>query len=653
MSYGIKRILTAAMLILSLSGCKEEGVVLPTSTGPQGWYVDPRLDNLWIDIKANQEGFDTQQYFEFLLQACAYDWDQQYLKVALTNATNAQIRTEGHINYGQIPRMLGDDTETDSFDQNNIEFAMEFGGLVRALYYDKLDAENKALLDDFIDYAVYAILAHDNVCISYTNIYLMRMWNLIVLGENLSSDRTWGRSMAVTPAQLAEQGYQMFRTWMAEIKRNGIHEHNSPTYTGVQAECLGYIAKYTKDETIRKEANIALEYFSAMLFTNYFRTSMSLAGVQSRCYYRGSSYGKIDNIAGGLVKGYGTYYFNKLAMWEPTDQARALNMTYPRLVCYKWGEDADMNAVAYYHEKYVIGSAGRPYTGNANEKNLTVFLASDRIKSLVNVAHYLEGRSDPYGKKKVGSLARHLQKYAMGRAQRNNEFVVMMAGDGSERGDTEKMCSHIIVPATNVDEIWIGNTQVKDWLSVSSQSLNAEDKYTFFLRFEDVVVAIRYLLVEDVAGKTVTPVFMSDTDGSSSFTQGTAMRITSQLSSSTPVKWSMGRVAMWWRVEDGITTDEQFAAMRQSVIDAECRVNATSDNFEVLVKSPDGDLGFSGNYCRKVYKQYVFATPEVNDPNEYWAFEQTETVGGIDAENHFFTVNGQEIAEPIFSKSNL
>lgn len=652
----MKKLMNTFMLFCSLfafSGCTDEAQLLPAAKGEQGWYVNPYLDDLWVKVRANEAGLDIWDICQFILEASDLGWDQKYLKVALTNLTDAQIRTEGHHNYGQIPRYIGGDTETTSFDKNNAEFLMELLSLERMLYYDRLDAANKTLLDDLIDYSVYAILDDPNIAITYTNIYVMRTWNLIALGETLPDDRTWGRSMNVRPEELAEEGYRLFRDWMAEIKKNGIHEHNSPTYTGVQVECLGYLAKYTKNESIRHEANVALEYLSAMAFANYFTPAMMLGGVQSRCYYKGSSNGKIDNIMGGLIKGWGTYFFNRLAMWTPTDQARRINATYPRLVCYKWGWDPDMNAVGYYTEKYNISSVGRTYTGNANEKTMTIFLSSPRQKTLVNIVHYFDGRQDPYGKNYINGLARHLQKYALGRSQRNNEFVAMVSGDGSERGDTKKLQSHIILPSNYIDEVWLGNEKIDKWLSIGNKALPAGDNYTFFLRFDDVVVSIRYLYAVDVNGKQATPRLYIDTDGSQVFTSGNAMRITTDLSTGTPAKWTRGTVAMWWRVDDGITTDEQFAALREKVINAAGTVTDDGSRISVQVTTPDGDLGFSGNLVRKVFPQAVQANPTSPDNKEYWGFEQTATVGGIEAENVLFTVNGEDIAGPIFQKSNL
>ena len=82
-------------------------------------------------------------------------------------------------------------------------------------------------------------------------------------------------------------------------------------------------------------------------------------------------------------------------------------------------------------------------------------------------------------------------------------------------------------------------------------------------------------------------------------------------------------------------------------------LKAQRDYDEVIFTSPDGELGFSGNLVRKVFPQAVQANPTSPDNKEYWGFEQTATVGGVEAENVLFTVNGEDIATPIFQKSNL
>ncbi|MBR4850848.1 MAG: hypothetical protein IKU97_02170 [Tidjanibacter sp.] len=637
---------------LPLSSCQEDRFVLPAEKDEHGMSINPYLDNLWASVKANEAGLDTWDILQFLLEASDLGWDQKYIKVALTNLSNEQVRIEGDPYYGQNARYVAG-THTD---RNNVQFSLQLATLLKMHYWDTLNEENKALLDEFLDYAVYACVDYTDIAVTYSNIYLMKTWNLIALGENLPADRTWGKTKQKTPAELAEEGYQMFRTWWAYTKANGIHEHNSPTYTGVQAECLGYIAKYTKNEEIHYESNLALEYLSAMMFANYFTPAMTLGGVQSRCYYKGASGGKIDNIMGGLVKGWGTHFYNTLAIWEPTEQARTINDTYPRTVCYKWGTDEDMNAIGYYEKKFNISSTGRPYTGNANEKTMTIFLTSDKRKSIINVVHYMDGRQDPYGKAKVGSagVARHLQKYALGRAQRNNEFVTIMASDGSERNDTKVLQSHVLLPSNYIDEVWMGNTREEDWLSLGTKVLPAADNYTFFIRVEDVVVSIRYIYTQTVQGKIASPKLCIDTDGTQVFsTYGNAMRITTDLSTGTPTKWQRGTVAMWWRADSGIDTDEKFTALREAVINAPASVVDDGENLSVCVTTPDGDLGVEGKLIRKTFPQAVTVSVPSTDATEFWGFEQTRLIGGCDPAGVHFSVNGEDISGPIFDKSNL
>lgn len=653
---GINMLLCAILSLAFLAGCSEKGIVLPAEKGEQGQYLDPYLDKLWTQVSANEDGLDIWSICEFIIEASDLEWDQKYLKVALDNLAQEQIREVGHPLLGQIPRFIGGSTDINGFDTNNVEFLLELLCLERMHWYDSLSEDNRTTLNGIIDYAVTALLRDDNIAVTYTNIYLMRTWCLIALGETLPEGSSWGKgSYSTSPERMRELGYELFRKWMAEIRTNGIHEHNSPTYTGVQAECLGYIARYTQNETIRHEAQIALEYFSAMLFANYFTPAMSLGGVQSRCYYKGSSNGKIDNIAGGLIKGYGTYFYNKMALWTPTEQARKINATYPRLVCYRWGKEADMNAVSYYTSKYCIGSTGRPYTGNANEKTMTIFLSGPKYRNPVNIVHYLDGRQDPYGKNKVGTLARHLQKYALGRVQRNNEFIVYISGDGSERGDTKKLQSHVILPSNYIDEVWNGNTRLKNWLSSGSVPLSEEDNKTFFLKFEDVVVSLRYLLVKDIDGKDVRPSLVIDTDGTQTFVNGNAMRITANLSSGTPEKWTRGTVAMWWRADDGIDSDEKFAKLRASVIGAECSISDDPDAVSINVESPGGKLGLNGRLIQRKFPQAVLAVPAAPeaDETEFWGFEYGCINGGVQTDGVHFSVNGEDISGPIFSKSNL
>ena len=653
-------LLAAVMFV----GCQEKPVVLPTGTGEPGFNVNPALDELWVQVNASDTGFDTARYFEFVLEACELGWDQKYIGVALKQFCNQQVQ-EG-ASMGEVPRYVGGDYS----DKNNIEFALELAGPALIEYYPQWSAENKALFDDFVDKAMFASWNHDNVSVTYSNIYIMRVWNMISFGENLSSDRTWGASLNLTPEQIAQKGYDMLKKFHDSVCEYGIHEHNSPTYTGVQAECLGYLAKYTKNEAARAMAEKCKNYISAMIFANYFTPSKAPSGVMSRCYYRGSSGGKIDQLAGGLVLGLNMYWYNQLAVWEPSAQDREINNTYPRLIAYTFGpnkgSDASgkefwtQNAMNYIDKKFSI-SSGSHYSGNGTEKSLSAVVAGDAHRSIINFAHYMEGRNDPFGRIPYGTHVWTCFRDAYARSQHNNEVVVLQAGNGRDNPPAaQNLRSHIILPGNYVDEMWVGDEQIEDWFAMSgnAKALQASSGYTYFSRIEDIVFSVRYLFTFGTDGKAKTPTLTYDATNSN-YVYGTALRLTTSLAESRPLPADLGGVVMWWRVDKDIDTDEKFAALRKKIMEAEIsvpqqKVYTEGDELECFVTTPEGlKLGIKGNFEKKKhYNRWIFSDTEPEYTNEaYWNFDQKEAYGSSidfsDRDQAYFSINGQDVGQAI------
>ena len=61
-------------------------------------------------------------------------------------------------------------------------------------------------------------------------------------------------------------------------------------------------------------------------------------------------------------------------------------------------------------------------------------------------------------------------------------MVCVVATDGKERTDTEKLCSHILVPASKIDGLWDGNSKLEQLDNISSRALS--DAKTFFVHLE-------------------------------------------------------------------------------------------------------------------------------------------------------------------------
>ena len=647
---------------LCLMGCEDERTVLPTGKGEKGFNIDPYTDNLWTSVNASETGFDTAQYFEFVLSACHLGYDQKYIGVALKRFNDVQVK-EGP-SLGKVPRYVGGDYS----DENNIEFALELAGPAKIEYYADWNEENRQMFDDFVDRALYASWNHDQVAVWYSNIYIMRVWNMIWMGENLSPDRTWGCGHALTPAQVAEKGYAMLRAFYDRMCETGIHEHNSPTYTGVQAECIGYLAKYTKNEEARALAVHCKDYMSAMIFANYFTPGKVSTGAMSRCYYRGSSGGKIDQLAGGLIYGYGMYWYNQLAVWNPSAKDRQINATYPRLVAYTFGPEMGtdesgkpfwaMNAINYIDRKFSLSSAGHHYTGNGTEKSLSVVVAGDKHRSIINFTHYMEGRNDPFGRNPYnGGHVWCCFRDAWARAQHENEVVVLQASNGRDQpGGAANLQSHIIVPGTFVDEMWVGNTKIEDWFAMSgnAKALQVQDGLSYFSRIEDVVFSVRYLFTFGTDGKAKTPLLVYDANNSN-YVYGTALRVTTTLKETTPTIDELGGVIMWWRVDKGIDSDEKFADLRQRIIAAEVvapeqKTYGIGDGLECYVTTPEGlKLGIKGNFGKaQHYNRWIYSNTEPEYTKEaYWNFDLKQAYGSSvdfsDRSQAFFSVNGEDV----------
>lgn len=655
-------IVTIALSAMSACACEEKGIALPAEKGEHGHNIDPRIDDLWVQVNASETGFDTTNYFDFVLAASELGWDQKYIGVALKRFAALQVQ-EG-VNLGKVPRTVGGDFS----DENNIEFALEMACVALIKYRDGFSEENKAIFDDFIDKAMYASWNHDNVAVTYSNIYIMRTWNMIALGENLAKDRTWGCSHNLTAETIAQKGYSMLRAFYDQTAAWGVHEHNSPTYTGVQAECIGYLAKFTKNPDAKAISEKLLKYLSAMIFANYFTPGKVASGAMSRCYYRGSSGGKIDQLAGGLIYGYGMYWYNQLAAWEPSAQDREINSTYPRTVAYTFGADMgtdasgkefyEMNAMNYIDRKFSISSAGHRYTGNGTEKSIHVVVAGDAHRGIINYAHYLEGHNDPYGVTNYGSHAWQCFRCVHGRSQHENEVVFINAGNGRDEPTPlwTNIKSHFVVPGTYVDEMWIGNERINDWFAMTgnSKALQAASGYTYFSRIEDIVVSIRYLFTFGTDGKAKTPVLTYDTAGKT-FVYGTPLHLTTELKSSTCSIDEIGGVIVWLRVDKGIDTDEKFAALRERIISAEVaapeqKIYGEGDSIDCYVITPEGlKLGVSGNFVKKLYyNRYIMTDTNPEYLREaYWAFDQKEAYGSSvdfsDRNQAYFSVNGKDV----------
>ncbi|MDE3254176.1 MAG: hypothetical protein KGO92_15345, partial [Bacteroidota bacterium] len=220
---------------------------------------------------------------------------------------------------------------------------------------------------------------------------------------------------------------------------------------------------------------------------------------------------------------------------------------------------------------------------------------------------------------------RHLMPF-MQAAQNKGEFVMLVAGEKDHNCIYDYLNSTIILP-DYFDEIWMDNQPVS--VPKIGEHVSMGKAHTFFARFEDVVIALRFLW-DNTGGKT-SAVLYNDGFRFHSAREGftlpdnRAMRITLQHPDD-----GKAAIAMWWKTAEGIRSVADFAQFRKQVMDAPVSVSADKGLMDISVMTAAGKLGVKADLTRKKRLEYYYPVP---------------------MPAHFlFNVNGKEIGLPIMEK---
>ncbi|GAA5164114.1 hypothetical protein [Viridibacterium curvum] len=298
--------------------------------------------------------------------------------------------------YGNMHWYYGD---TKLVDRNGIEFAMRRLVIAPLVFGDRLDAAQKAALTEVLSLARTGLTRHA-VAISYTNIYLMKSWNLIALGE------------ATGDEGLAQQGRTMLRDWLRHTAKTGINEFLSPGYYEVDLDNLALIANLSRDAATRKMAQDGLNYLWHDIALHWFGPGQRLGGVHSRDYDRllnnGQSFQAKVVEAGWFAPASGKaarrsedqspyrYYATRL----PSEAARAwLAGPFPRFISQRWGVEPEKRLAHYMGHKVGISSAEAGYTAGHDTAPLAINLGGGADVPIITFL--MDGRRDYYGVNKT------------------------------------------------------------------------------------------------------------------------------------------------------------------------------------------------------------------------------------------------------------
>ena len=517
-----------------------------------------------------------RELFEFALDAVDANWRPDLVAKAFEIAEEMQDRDPESRTYGNFRWYMFNPRPVD---RNAVEFSMERASLVWILYRDRLNAEALERLERLTEFSVEGIRGH-KVPVSYTNIFLMKIWNCIALGEY--TDR---------PA-LAQEGYDLLDQWLMDAWDAGIHEYGSPTYYGVDTGCLGLIARYAKREEERKAAETALRLFWTDIAANWYEPAQRLGGAHSRDYDYLTGHGYLDDrlrASGWLTDGIPRKEdcFAKASAWAPPAELRELSLRAPRTVCQRWGDGWWERATQYVGKRFSIGSAGANY--GPMDKTLVVNLPGG--PEVPVVSFFMDGRGDPYGKNRIPQgesgheKALHLMPFLAG-VQRGAEVLQVAAVDSESKvafrhsPDPACLLSHVYFPLGV--EVFTGETGEAVSLE-GKERVAVADGAPVFLRSEDVAVGIRCVVATRSGSDEPAPVFLSG-DGA----KYGAARFTVEHSAGAPKGKAV--VGLWVRAAEGLESGEAFDEFRRAFASAKAESHRDGAQLELKAAGNAGPM---------------------------------------------------------------
>lgn len=352
--------------------------------------------------------------------------------------------------FGNIRWYQGDPKVVDP---NGIEFVTRQLVLAWVLYSDQLAPPQREALQQVLTTAKTGVPRH-RVPITYTNIWLMKTWNVIALGEGLGDDA------------LAQQGYAMLRDWLAHTRRTGINEYLSPSYYDVDLESLALVANLSRDAQARQHAREALDIFWHDIALNWYAPSQRLGGTHSRDYNRLFNQGGVNewvNRAGWSSTPWTAVpgpYASVAWAPPPASAQRWLQGPFPRQVSARWGEAPEKRYTHYLGRNFSIASAEAGYPSGHDNSPLVINLGAGADTPIINF--FMDGRRDHYGQNRTleaGSghmKALHMRPF-LSSVQRDNA-VLFAATVRENKPEYSALESVVTLPADA--QYWLNDTRL-------------------------------------------------------------------------------------------------------------------------------------------------------------------------------------------------
>ena len=604
-------ILTIGALILTAAAADKNIPATPADTRSAD------LERRWHSLREPRARFSTREFFEFTLDAVAQDWHPERVERALELAEQKQDRDPKAKTYGNFAWYWED---PQPIDLNAAEFAMQRAALVWILYRDRLSPKATETLQRLMRFAIEGVL-HHKVSVDYTNIFVMKTWNCIALGENT------GRP------ELARTGYAMLDEWLRRVRQVGVREYLSPTYYAVDFECLGAIARHAQLPAARAKAALALDYLWTDVAANWFAPAARLGGAHSRDYDYLTGHGNLDQWVARA--GWTTVEraatddnFKQVFAPPPAPLKNAVLDMVPRFVRQRWGDPEEERAAQWVGREVALATSGAIYR-DPMDKTLVVLFAGGT--TLPGCEYLMDARRDPYGQNKIATggghnKSFHAQPFTMS-VQNGPEALLLTVADAEgvkppafhSSGSNLACClSHFTFPAKA--QVFIGAQGVA--VTVLDKLRLSTPDTAVFLQHGNAVAALRFVFASMPDG-TAAPVELVN-DGA----KWNTMRLTAVHSEQKPT----GRIAcaLWVRVVENLD-EAQFAAFRKTFADAKPIVKHDAATLDVKVPGQAGALRLKADLKKE----------------KCLALEGAQT-GPV---NYLLEVNGRELGAPLLDRA--
>ena len=435
------------------------------------------------------------------LTSCALAWlelgqEPARAEKLVRHAFGLQDMDPASPGYGTVPWQEG---HPEIKDPNAIEFTMQPVGVILLRHGGKLSGSFKQDVEPHLRAAVAAIRRH-SVPVKYSNIYLMKLVNLLLLGQ------------AIGDGQALAEGRSNFETWLTFTRTNGLTEYDSPTYTPIQADSLALAHNLTSDAALKARLKAALDFYWAELTANYFPDRQTMTGPASRNYNRGFLFSDAnveysyylaglrskppaDTFLSDLVR---AWTAARMGGYRPAPAILAPAAMPERIVRSKFGPAPGQDRYLWLTPDYSLGSASAYY--GPQDRRICAELASE--KTLPLISFVVDSYDAPYGLLRStyrgGHNKPHHLPHLLATVQEKGFLLALIdLSPGLQSGEFTNLASNIILPV-RVDQLLL-NGRLMD--PSKPFELAADANAVVGVREGKAVVAIRFFAADGCAGQ--------------------------------------------------------------------------------------------------------------------------------------------------------